>query len=103
MPNPIFEAQGETVVPAKFETMRTQKMVGTMSPEAEARPAWVSASSVDSSLGTKLLPTVLSLIAGSVDVISFLGLGGLFTVHITGNMAILAAHVVSGGAARSWR
>jgi uncharacterized membrane protein YoaK (UPF0700 family) len=31
-----------------------------------------------------------------VDVISFLGLGGLFTAH----MAILAAHVVSGGAAQ---
>lgn len=53
--------------------------------------------SVDSSLGTKLLPTVLSLVAGSVDVISFLGLGGLFTAHITGNLVILAAHIVSGG------
>jgi len=40
---------------------------------------------------------VLSLIAGSVDVISFVGLGGLFTAHITGNLVILAAHVVSGG------
>src|SRR5438309_1716932 len=68
-----------------------------MSPEAEGRTAWVSAPSVDSSLGTKLLPTVLSVIAGSVDVISFLGLGGLFTAHITGNLVILAAHVVSGG------
>jgi len=55
------------------------------------------APSVDSSLGTKLLPGVLSVIAGSVDVISFLGLGGLFTAHITGNLAILASHVVSGG------
>jgi uncharacterized membrane protein YoaK (UPF0700 family) len=43
---------------------------------------------------------VLSLIAGSVDVISFLGLGGLFTAHITGNLVILAAHVTSGGTAR---
>jgi uncharacterized membrane protein YoaK (UPF0700 family) len=57
----------------------------------------VSAPSVDSSLGTKLLPSVLSVIAGSVDVISFVGLGGLFTAHITGNLVILAAHVVSGG------
>jgi uncharacterized membrane protein YoaK (UPF0700 family) len=55
--------------------------------------------SVDSSLGTKLLPTVLSLVAGSVDVISFLGLGGLFTAHITGNLVILAAHIVSGDSA----
>ena len=46
----------------------------------------MSAPSVDSSLGMKLLPSVLSVIAGSVDVISFLGLGGLFTAHITGNL-----------------
>jgi uncharacterized membrane protein YoaK (UPF0700 family) len=36
------------------------------------------------------------VIAGCTDVISFLGLGGLFTAHITGNLVILAAHVVSG-------
>src|SRR5580658_7085079 len=56
--------------------------------------------SIDSSPGTKLLPTVLSLIAGSVDVICFLGLGGLFTAHITGNLVILAAHVANGGSAQ---
>jgi uncharacterized membrane protein YoaK (UPF0700 family) len=55
--------------------------------------------SVDSSLGTKLLPGVLSVVAGSVDVISFLGLGGLFAAHITGNLVVLAAHLVTGGAA----
>lgn len=54
---------------------------------------------VDESLAAKLLPGVLSLIAGSTDVISFLGLGGLFTAHITGNLVILAAHVVAGGEA----
>lgn len=54
--------------------------------------------SVNSSLGTKLLPGVLSVIAGSVDVISFLGLGGLFTAHITGNLVVLAAHIVTGRA-----
>ena len=43
-----------------------------------------------------LLPAVLSLIAGSADVIGFLGLGGLFVAHITGNLVILAAHVVTG-------
>ena len=42
----------------------------------------------------------LSVIAGSADVISFLGLGGLFIAHITGNLVIVAAHVVTGGAAR---
>ena len=43
------------------------------------------------SLATEFLPTVLSLIAGSVDVISFVGLGGLFTAHITANLVVLAA------------
>jgi len=55
--------------------------------------------SVDTSLGTKLLPGVLSVVAGSVDVISFLGLGGLFAAHITGNLVVLAAHVATGRAA----
>ena len=69
----------------------------TVWPEVHRRASSVSAPSVDSSFATKLLPTVLSVIAGSVDVISFLGLGGLFTAHITGNLVILAAHIVSGG------
>jgi uncharacterized membrane protein YoaK (UPF0700 family) len=50
----------------------------------------------DRSLCTKLLPGVLSVTAGSVDVISFLGLGGLFAAHITGNLVVLAARVVTG-------
>src|SRR6202453_827649 len=59
--------------------------------------ARVLTSSVDSSLTMKLLPAVLSLTAGSVDVISFRLLGGLFTAHITGNLVILASHIVNGG------
>ena len=55
---------------------------------------------VETSLNAKLLPTVLSVIAGSVDAIGFLGLGGLFTAHVTGNLVILAAHLVSAGEAR---
>ena len=51
---------------------------------------------MESSLGLRLLPFVLSVIAGSCDVISFVGLGELFTAHITGNLAILAAHILSG-------
>src|SRR5258708_33984610 len=43
-----------------------------------------------------ILPTVLSVIAGSADVISFLGLV-LFNAHITGNLVILAAHIVARG------
>src|SRR5215831_16797108 len=40
--------------------------------------------------GVLLFPAVLSLIAGSADVISFLGLDGLFNAHITGNLVIIA-------------
>jgi uncharacterized membrane protein YoaK (UPF0700 family) len=36
------------------------------------------------------------VIAGSTDVIGFLGLNWLFTAHITGNIVVLAAHVVAG-------
>jgi uncharacterized membrane protein YoaK (UPF0700 family) len=45
----------------------------------------------------RLLPALLSTTAGSVDVIGFLALGGLFTAHITGNLVVLAAHYVTGG------
>jgi uncharacterized membrane protein YoaK (UPF0700 family) len=44
-----------------------------------------------------LLPAILSTIAGAVDVIGFLALGGLFTAHITGNLVVLAAHYLTGG------
>ena len=47
----------------------------------------------------RLLPAALSLVAGSVDVISFLGLNGLFISHITGNLVILAVRIVNGGTA----
>ncbi len=71
-----------------------------MSPDAESRTARAAVPSIDSSLGTKLLPAALSLTPGSVDVISFLGLGGLFAAHITGNLVIMAARIVTGGSAR---
>jgi uncharacterized membrane protein YoaK (UPF0700 family) len=47
-------------------------------------------------LGTKLLTFVLSVIAGSVDVIGFLGLGALFIAHITGNLVVFAARTAAG-------
>ena len=46
--------------------------------------------------GAWILTVVLSTTAGAVDVIGFLGLGGLFTAHITGNLVVLAAHYVTG-------
>ncbi|MGY3586670.1 uncharacterized membrane protein YoaK (UPF0700 family) [Bradyrhizobium sp. USDA 4341] len=71
----------------------------TVADRSDVPRAWPLTPSVDTSLGTMLLPFVLSVTAGSVDVISFLSLGGLFTAHITGNLVILAAHVVDGGIA----
>ena len=47
-------------------------------------------------LAIRALPFVLSVIAGSTDIIGFLGLNGLFTAHITGNIVVLAAHIVAG-------
>jgi len=60
------------------------------------RDAELPIPSVDDSPGLKALPFTLGAIAGSVDVIGFLGLNGLFTAHITGNLVILAAHIVAG-------
>src|SRR6476469_4501877 len=52
--------------------------------------------SIRDRLDTKLLTFVLSVIAGSVDVIGFLGLGALFIAHITGNLVVLAARTAAG-------
>src|ERR1700739_5143664 len=52
--------------------------------------------SVSDRLGTKLLIVVLSVSAGSVYVIGFLGLGALFIAHITGNLVVLAARTAAG-------
>jgi uncharacterized membrane protein YoaK (UPF0700 family) len=53
-----------------------------------------SAPQIQTSCCAKLLPAVLSVIAGSADATSFLGLG-LFSAHVTGNLVILAAHLVA--------
>ena len=72
--------------------------LGKMSMEAEGRTARVPAPTVEGSRTMKMLPGVLSVIAGSADIISFLGLNGLFTAHITGNLILIAAHIVNGSA-----
>ena len=66
-----------------------------ISERQRSQDADAAAPSVDDSLGMKLLPFVLSVIAGSVDIVAFLGLGGLFTAHITGNLVVLAAKLVA--------
>jgi uncharacterized membrane protein YoaK (UPF0700 family) len=47
------------------------------------------------------LSALLSVIAGSSDTIGYLGLHGLFTAQITGNLVILAAHITTGNPAIS--
>lgn len=42
------------------------------------------------------IPTALSLIAGVTDVTSWLLLGGFFSAHITGNLVVVAADIVTG-------
>ena len=68
----------------------TGRDLGRRSPMIDLPP------SIDDSPELKALPFVLSVVAGSADVVSFLGLGSLFVAHITGNVIILAAHVVDG-------
>jgi uncharacterized membrane protein YoaK (UPF0700 family) len=58
--------------------------------------ALVPAPSANNSPAVQALLVVLSLTAGCTDVIGFLGLNGLFTAHITGNLVVLAAHVIAG-------
>src|SRR5215471_4639926 len=48
---------------------------------------------VERSLSGRWLPTLLSVIAGMVDVIGFLSLG-IFTAHVTGNIVVIGALLV---------
>ena len=58
------------------------------------KPIEATASCIRSSSRRRLLLAMLSVIAGSADVTSFLGLG-LFCAHVTGNLVILAAHIMA--------
>jgi uncharacterized membrane protein YoaK (UPF0700 family) len=73
---------------------------GTVSAEAEGPMGWMPAPSSNNSRAVQALLIVLSVTAGGTDVIGFLVLNGLFTAHITGNLVILAAHIVGGGEAQ---
>lgn len=50
----------------------------------------------DLELLQRRLTSVLSAVAGAVDVIGYVSLK-LFTAHITGNLVVIAAHLVNGG------
>src|SRR5438874_5540699 len=63
---------------------------------SSTRRRWSGTVCAGVDLVARALPIVLSVIAGATDVIGFLGLNGLFTAHITGNLVVLAAHVVAG-------
>jgi uncharacterized membrane protein YoaK (UPF0700 family) len=54
----------------------------------------------DDSFSSKSLRFVLSMIAGSMDAVCFLGLGGLFVAHITGNLVMVAVWLAGGGQPR---
>jgi uncharacterized membrane protein YoaK (UPF0700 family) len=42
------------------------------------------------------MPAALSIIAGVTDVTSWLLLGGFFSAHVTGNLVVMAADVITG-------
>ena len=56
---------------------------------SETRPATTR-------LISRALPFILSVIGGSTDTIGLLALNGLFTAHVTGNIVIVAAHIIAG-------
>lgn len=89
----------ETADPPALRHRRGQghRLVRTVRPRSKptTKTMNVPAASVDDSSALRLLPLVLSLVAGSVDIIGFLW-HGLFVAHITGNLALVAARVVAG-------
>ena len=75
----------------------TETLVGT--PRKSSKRASLFLPPIDAPSAERRLAFLLSIVAGSADVIGFLALGGLFTAHITGNIVVLAARFVAGGQA----
>ncbi|WP_342379365.1 DUF1275 domain-containing protein [Myxococcus stipitatus] len=49
-----------------------------------------------------LIPTALAFIAGYADAVTFVGAGGIFCAHVTGNFVVLAADLARGAKADEW-
>ena len=79
-----------------FGRSRRALSIGTGSMPGGSKRADLVMPSADNTLAANWLPFVLSIVAGSVDVIGFLALDGLFAAHITGNIVVLAARLVAG-------
>src|SRR5262250_1575692 len=76
-----------TAVLREKDAMSTKELTGI--------PAEVGAPGRTAALSQseRWLPTLLSVIAGMVDVIGLLSLG-IFTAHVTGNIVVIGAHIV---------
>src|SRR5215472_1594488 len=70
-----------------------ESAMSTIEPTADNAGADASHTAAISSRSELWLPTLLSLIAGMVDLIGFLGLG-IFTAHVTGNIVVVGALIV---------
>ncbi|QSQ17876.1 YoaK family protein [Myxococcus landrumensis] len=49
-----------------------------------------------------MIPTALAFIAGYADAVTFVGAGGIFCAHVTGNFVVLAADLARGAKADEW-
>src|ERR1700730_9369566 len=79
-----------------FGLPRQAESLGSRSVQAHSDYAEPISPSTGNSAADARLPFLLSIVAGSMDVISFLALNGLFTAHITGDIVVLAARIVAG-------
>jgi uncharacterized membrane protein YoaK (UPF0700 family) len=67
--------------------------MSTIEPTAEPAGTGTLHAAAITSRSELWLPTLLSVIAGMVDLIGFLGLG-MFTAHVTGNIVVVGALIV---------